>query len=226
MKHNAEHQTCHILAFKAKINASFSTIKQRKWNHSILITGVAPGMAYQMSGVSSATLGTLWLRHCASCVRAFSTLRWLLWMSHVPTVGRWPSWSCGPGPNTSKEVEFQRLCLDLVLFLLKAREGLLQVVAWVVWGWQWVLPLRGTNLPGTLTALMLRSQWRCPGNVLDLLGVYQLYTLGLPLMIRCQLLHRWVHGHCQGLKISEVWGGVKNCAIITPTNTTLYRPTL
>ncbi len=30
------------------------------------------------------------------------------------------------------------------------------------------------------------------------------------------------HGHSQGLKISHVWCGVKNCAKITPTNTTNY----
>ncbi len=30
------------------------------------------------------------------------------------------------------------------------------------------------------------------------------------------------HVHNQALKASEVWGGVKNCAIITPTNTTHY----
>ncbi len=33
--------------------------------------------------------------------------------------------------------------------------------------------------------------------------------------------HTYTHGCSQGLKISEVWGGVKNCAIITP-NTTHY----
>ncbi len=59
MKRDAEHQTrrmTRILEFTAKINASFSTIKQRKWNGSILIFGVAPRVDDQMSGVSSATL--------------------------------------------------------------------------------------------------------------------------------------------------------------------------
>ncbi len=41
-KRDAEHQTRHILEFEAKINAYFSTIKQRKLNRSILIFGVAP----------------------------------------------------------------------------------------------------------------------------------------------------------------------------------------
>ncbi len=41
---------------EAKINAYFSTIKQRKWNSSILIIGVAPRVADPMSGVYSATL--------------------------------------------------------------------------------------------------------------------------------------------------------------------------
>ncbi len=59
-KRDAEHQTrhTHILEFEAKINAYFSTIKQRKWNRSILIFGVAD----PMSGTP------LWLRHWAAVV--------------------------------------------------------------------------------------------------------------------------------------------------------------
>ncbi len=41
-KRDAEHQTRHThIEFEAKINANFSTIKQRTWNRSILIFGVA-----------------------------------------------------------------------------------------------------------------------------------------------------------------------------------------
>ncbi len=64
MKRDVAHQTRHVLEFEAKINASFSTIKQRKLNSSILNFGVAPGVANQMSGVSSPPWTPLWLRHC------------------------------------------------------------------------------------------------------------------------------------------------------------------
>ncbi len=41
----AGHQTTCILEFAAKINGSFSTIKQRKWNSSMLICWVADQMS-------------------------------------------------------------------------------------------------------------------------------------------------------------------------------------
>ncbi len=53
--HRIHHMT-RILEFAAQINYFFSTIKQRKLNSSIFIFGVAPRVADQMSGVSSATL--------------------------------------------------------------------------------------------------------------------------------------------------------------------------
>ncbi len=148
----------------------------------------------------------------ASRVWAVSTLRLHSWVSHVLTEGRWPSWSCDRVSTTSKGVEFPCLCLNLGLFLAKAGGGLLQVVAWVVWGLWWGLPLRVTNLPGPLTPLALRSQWICPRNALDLLNkVYQPYPSALPPTTRCRLLHRRASPLSLGMMIWLCWHAYGAC---------------
>ncbi len=128
----------------------------------------------------------------ASRVWALSTLRCLLWTSHAPIAGGWPSRGCGPGSASCKGAGYLCLCRDLGFPLVAARGVLLRAVARLVSRWQWGIPLqkdRGLFLPPAL-----RYRWGCQGNrpAPPMEGGYRLYRLALPPTIGCRSLHRRV----------------------------------
>ncbi len=127
----------------------------------------------------------------ASRVWALNTLRRLLWTSHAPIAGGWPSRGCGPG-FASCTFRYLCLCRDLGFLLVATRGALLPAVAGLVLRWQWGIPLQKQR--GLLLPPALRYQWSCLGNgpAPPMEGGYRLYPLALPPTIGCRLLHQRV----------------------------------
>ncbi len=122
----------------------------------------------------------------ASRVWALNTQRRLLWTSHAPIAGGWPSRGCGPGFVSCKGAGYPCLCRDLGFPLVATGGRLLPAVAGLVLRWQWGIPLQKQR--GLLLLPALRYRWSCLGNGLP----YRLYPLALPPTIGCRSLHRRV----------------------------------
>ncbi len=124
----------------------------------------------------------------ASRVWALNTQRRLLWTSHAPIAGGWPSRGCGPGFVSCKGAGYPCLCRDLGFSLVATGGRLLPAVAGLVLQWQWGIPLKQRGL---LLLLALRYRWSCLGNGLapPMEGGYRLYPLALPPTIGCRSLH-------------------------------------
>ncbi len=124
----------------------------------------------------------------ASRVWALNTQRRLLWTSHAPIAGGWPSRGCGPGFVSCKGAGYPCLCRDLGFPLVATGGRLLPAVAGLVLRWQWGIPLKQRGL---LLLPALRYRWSCLGNGLapPMEGGYRLYPLALPPMIGCRSLH-------------------------------------
>ncbi len=124
----------------------------------------------------------------ASRVWALNTQRRLLWTSHAPIAGGWPSRGCGPGFVSCKGAGYPCLCRDLGFPLVATGGRLLPAVAGLVLQWQWGIPLKQRGL---LLLLALRYRWSCLGNGLapPMEGGYRLYPLALPPTIGCRSLH-------------------------------------
>ncbi len=115
----------------------------------------------------------------ASRVWALNTQRRLLWTSHAPIAGGWPSRGCGPGFVSCKGAGYPCLCRDLGFPLVATGGRLLPAVARLVLRWQWGIPLKQRGL---LLLPALRYRWSCLGNGLapPMEGGYRLYPLALP----------------------------------------------
>ncbi len=124
----------------------------------------------------------------ASRVWALNTQRRLLWTSHAPIAGGWPSRGCGPGFVSCKGAGYPCLCRDLGFPLVATGGRLLQAVAGLVLRWQWGIPLVQRGL---LLLPALRYRWSCLGSGLapPMEGGYRLYPLALPPTIGCRSLH-------------------------------------
>ncbi len=124
----------------------------------------------------------------ASRVWALNTQRRLLWTSHAPIAGGWPSRGCGPGFVSCKGAGYPCLCRDLGFPLVATGGRLLPAVAGLVLRWQWGIPLKQRGL---LLLPALRYRWSCLGNGLapPMEGGYRLYPLALPPTIGCRSLH-------------------------------------
>ncbi len=83
----------------------------------------------------------------ASRVWALNTQRRLLWTSHAPIAGGWPSRGCGPGFVSCKGAGYPCLCRDLGFPLVATGGRLLPAVAGLVLRWQWGIPLKQRGLP-------------------------------------------------------------------------------
>ncbi len=116
----------------------------------------------------------------ASRVWALNMLRRLLWTSHAPIAGGWPSRGCGPGSASCKGAGYLCLCRDLGFPLVATRGALLRAVAGLVLQWQWGIPLQ--KVQGLLLPPALRYQWSCLGNrpAPPMEGGYRLYPLAPP----------------------------------------------
>ncbi len=128
----------------------------------------------------------------ASRVWALNTQRRLLWTSHAPIAGGWPSRGCGPGFASCKGAGYPCLCRDLGFPLVATEGRLLPAVAGLVLRWQWGILLQKQR--GLLLLPALRYRWSCLGNGLapPMEGGYRLYPLALPPTIGCRSLHRRV----------------------------------
>ncbi len=124
----------------------------------------------------------------ASRVWALNTQRRLLWTSHAPIAGGWPSRGCGPGFVSCKGAGYPCLCRDLGFPLVATGGRLLPAVAGLVLRWQWGIPLVQRGL---LLLPALRYRWSCLGSGLapPMEGGYRLYPLALPPTIGCRSLH-------------------------------------
>ncbi len=98
----------------------------------------------------------------ASRVWALNTLRRLLWTSHAPIAGGWPSRGCRPGFASCKGAGYLCLCRDLGFPLVATRGALFPAVAGLVLRWQWGIPLQKQR--GLLLLPALRHRWSCLGN--------------------------------------------------------------
>ncbi len=98
----------------------------------------------------------------ASRVWALNTQRRLLWTSHAPIAGGWPSRGCGPGFVSCKGAGYPCLCRDLGFPLVATGGRLLPTVAGLVLRWQWGIPLQKQR--GLLLLPALRYRWSCLGN--------------------------------------------------------------
>ncbi len=129
----------------------------------------------------------------ASRVWALNTQRRLLWTSHAPIAGGWPSRGCGPGFFSCKGAGYPCLCRDLGFPLVATGGRLLPAVAGLVLRWQWGIPLKQRGL---LLLPALRYRWSCLGNGLapPMEGGCRLYPLVLPPTIGCRSLH-WRVAH-------------------------------
>ncbi len=124
----------------------------------------------------------------ASRVWALNTQRRLLWTSHAPIAGGWPSRGFGPGFVSCKGAGYPCLCRDLGFPLVATGGRLLPAVAGLFLRWQWGIPLKQRGL---LLLPALRYRWSCLGNGLapPMEGGYRLYPLALPPTIGCRSLH-------------------------------------
>ncbi len=115
----------------------------------------------------------------ASRVWALNTQRRLLWTSHAPIAGGWPSRGCGPGFFSCKGAGYPCLCRDLGFPLVATGGRLLPAVAGLVLRWQWGIPLKQRGL---LLLPALRYRWSCLGNGLapPMEGGVPLVSFGAP----------------------------------------------
>ncbi len=115
----------------------------------------------------------------ASRVWALNMQRRLLWTSHAPIAGGWPSRGCGPGFVSCKGAGYPCLCRDLGFPLVATGGRLLPAVAGLVLQWQWGIPLKQRGL---LLLLALRYRWSCLGNGLapPMEGGVPLVSFGAP----------------------------------------------